>query len=156
MKIRAAQEQDLDDVMVVLKDNGNEPNHDWVLNQIKHNKHFYILDDEDKVLGFLLAFDKKGLSDKILKNDDKVKHLLKDKTWEFIYIKDILVKKSEKGKRLEIILLSAFLDDVADKLIYAVVKAGSAEENLLNFLNFQESESFDLDGKNYLVCEWEK
>jgi|APSaa5957512622_1039677.scaffolds.fasta_scaffold109456_2 hypothetical protein len=156
MKLRAAQEQDIDAITTILTDNSVEVDKELYLKQIKHNKHFYVLDDEDKVLGFLLAFDKKGLSDPKLKNDPKIKHLLKDKSWEFLYIKEIIVKKSEKGKRLEIILLSAFLDDVADKPVYAVVGEKDPLETFLSFLNFQESETFELEGQPCLIFEWEK
>ena len=134
MKIRPAEEKDLEQIMAIVAGNtisreeGGKsglveyPKHDrvWYLDKIG-SKYFHVIDDDGTILGFLSAYDQKFLQKHDFKGDEIIDYLLKNKSGDWVYADLIAITKNKQGKGYGRMIMSSFLDDCEGKTVYGAV-----------------------------------
>lgn len=174
MKIRPAEERDLDQIMAIVEENiisrdtGGKsglieyPKHDknWYLDKIG-SKYFSVIDDDGKILGFLSAYEKMFLQKHDFKGDEIVAHLLKNFSSNWIYADLLAITKEKQGKGYGRMIMSSFIDDCEGKIVYGAVAhkpwKNKESSRLLNFFDFELVEEIEVySGLKFGIYMWEK
>jgi len=121
--------------------------------EVLKNKHCYILEEDKNILGVVVAYSK-GLL-KTHKKDKLGQHVAKKYLGDFFYFDRIIMSK--KGKGMEKVLLTSFLDDVGEEIVMATVKHGPEKEHdklmILEFFDFKLQEEFKQGKETFGVYE---
>lgn len=81
-----------------------------IIDRIRNNNLFFILDDNGKIVGFLSAYKDSMLRKLDFTNDAIVRHVLK-KQQQFIYWELLVIEKRYQNKGLGKMLIEAFLKE---------------------------------------------
>jgi len=136
MKMRGATVDDIDAIISLIQQNNSEnknhknredPN---LIKKTIESKDGYIsvLEGEatedqgskaGKLIGVMIGYHKKFLSNKEFNSDKIVQHLLKNIQYDFVYTDILVVSKEQQGKQYGRMLMLSFLDDTKKNTIIA-------------------------------------
>jgi len=145
MLLRLAEKDDLKQLKEIDKNISSK--------DILKNKHCYLLEEEKEILEIVIAYTKDLL--KKIKKDKLGKHITKKYLGDFFYFDRVVM--SERGKGMEKVLLTSFLDDVGEEIVMATVKHEPEKDHdkilLLEFFDFKFQEDVKDNGNVFGVYE---
>ncbi len=159
MRIRPVSLDDLKQIISIAKEQGDNQEKTYWQAQIKDNKRFLVLEDDEEnnkqILGFVMSYEKKFFQKEKSLTDRLAKLLLKNKFPSFVHIHKIILKAEMKNKGYETMLFSSAVDDAKSAPIYATTK--HFKETFLERFDFELSEEltkqFQEEGQNVYVLE---